>query len=82
VLTKAVSSRAEVELLIVAISGGSDRLLLTASHQVALCIAERAAPNHEPDYFFLTKAPMIRDHHRKSQNLSQATRSIEVFWTN
>jgi hypothetical protein len=32
VLTKAVSARAELELLMAAINGGSDGLLTTASH--------------------------------------------------
>jgi hypothetical protein len=44
VLTKAVSALAQVELLMVAISGGSDASLTTASHQGAPCIAARAAP--------------------------------------
>ena len=59
VLTKAVSPRAEVEVLLVAISGGSDGLLTTALSR-ALHRRESSF-ERPPDYFFfLTKAPMIR----------------------
>jgi hypothetical protein len=58
VLTKAASTLAQVEQLMVAISGGSDGLLTTASHQVP-SIAVTAAPKRSSYSFSFTSSTNI-----------------------
>jgi hypothetical protein len=78
VLTKAVSQPAEVELLMMAIRGGSDGVL-TASQQGTLYRRESSS-ERSPHFFFFTKAPMTRVT-TENHIISQAKRSIVIFWT-
>jgi hypothetical protein len=62
-----------------AISGGSDGLLTTASHQGTLYRRESSS-ERSPHFFFFTKAPMTRVT-TENHIISQAKRSIVIFWT-
>jgi hypothetical protein len=65
----------EVELLMVAISGGSHGLLTTASHQGAEYRRNSSSEHSSYSFFFIKTTPMIRVIHQ------HYTMSVLVIWS-
>src|SRR5262249_3498086 len=79
VLAKAVSARAEVELLMVLVVVDQTVYWLGVAPRRRLCIAARSAPITAHYFFFFTKAPMTRGHHRHYTISAKQFNQFEFF---